>query len=244
MARNLLLSRPKLDSCERLHLDKPDLPRQCRLAGVAGQFGGESNRLPLPDGEGFADQSTVMRRGVSIRHIYVCRYRGKRGHGEATRTRPTTTRCPIRISPGPITRRASGGHGPHASIHCFHISPYTTRGSTASFSYLFFTIYDYTTAQFVFNDGFLAPSTSSIVLLSRNTLTNGHNYAYEVDFSNRDIVPSLGTASDAQLGFDLRTDGAFSTLAGVPEPSTLGMFACGSLFSAWGSPAGGASVPR
>ena len=108
----------------------------------------------------------------------------------------------------------------------FHFSPDVT-GSTASNSYIFFTIFDFTKGAFVFNDGFLSPSTTSVTVPA-NTLTAGDSFAYEVDFSNRDLVPSPGAAFEAQLGFDVRTNGQFAAApATIPEPATLTLTALG-----------------
>lgn len=107
----------------------------------------------------------------------------------------------------------------------FNFSPYVT-GSTASVSYIFFTIFDVTTSTFVVNDGFLSPTTTSETVAA-NTLTAGNQYEYEIDFSNRDFVPSPGATNPAQLGFDLRTDGLFTTGSSVPEPSTVSLVGLG-----------------
>ncbi len=103
----------------------------------------------------------------------------------------------------------------------FHFSPFVT-GSTASFSYIFFTIYDETTGTTVVNDGFLTPTTTSVTVAA-NTLTPGHLYEYEVDYSNRDIVSGTGATFAPELGFDSRTHGLFTTAVAVPEPSSLAM---------------------
>lgn len=107
----------------------------------------------------------------------------------------------------------------------FNFNPDVT-GSKASASYIFFTIYDVTTSTYVVVDDFLSPTTTSVTVAA-NTLVAGNQYDYEIDFSNRDIVASPGAAADAQLGFDLRTDGLFTTGAAVPEPSTAWLFGVG-----------------
>lgn len=99
-----------------------------------------------------------------------------------------------------------------------HLSPFAN-GSNATFSFIFVTIFDETTSTFAFNDGFL-PASTTTVLIPANTLAAGHQFAYEIDYSNRDIVASPGATDPAQLGFDVRTDGLFTTGAAVPEPST------------------------
>ncbi len=62
-----------------------------------------------------------------------------------------------------------------------------------------------------------------------NTLASWHQYIYEIDFSNRNAVPSDGADFPATLGFDVRTGGRFSTAAAVPEPSGLILAATGLL---------------
>ena len=84
-------------------------------------------------------------------------------------------------------------------------------------SYTFFTIYDFITGAAVFSDNFLNPSTTSSLILA-GTLLPGTDYVYELDFSNRldgyDFVNSTFTTQ----GFDLRTDGSFTTGAETPLP--------------------------
>jgi hypothetical protein len=110
----------------------------------------------------------------------------------------------------------------------FHFSPDVT-GPNATFSFIFFTIFDFTKNASAFNAGFLNPSTTSVTLAA-NTLTGGDLFGYELDFSNRDLLPSPGAVFQAQLGFDVRTDGTFRAApAAVPEPSTLALLGVGSL---------------
>jgi hypothetical protein len=109
----------------------------------------------------------------------------------------------------------------------FTFSPFVT-GNLANSSFVFFTIFDLTTNAFVYNGGFL-PATTTGVVLPANTLTPGHQFSYELDFSNRDLVPSPGAVFAAQLGFDVRTTGVFTTAAAVPEPSAAMLTGLGML---------------
>jgi len=94
-----------------------------------------------------------------------------------------------------------------------HFSPFVT-GSGANESFIFFTIRDQATNMLVFDAGF-QPATTTSRTLPANTLAPGHTYTYEVIFSNRVGVPSPGANFDAQIGFDFRTTGTFTS---VPEP--------------------------
>jgi hypothetical protein len=105
----------------------------------------------------------------------------------------------------------------------FQLSPFNTGSLPAgSMSNIFLTIFDVTKGQYVFNDGFL-PSTTTSILLPANTLTAGDQYEAQLIFDNRIFVPSPGAQFNAEIGFDLRTDVSFS--AAVPEPGALALFA-------------------
>ena len=70
-------------------------------------------------------------------------------------------------------------------------------------------------------------------MIGANTLT-ANQFTYELDFSNRDNIPSPGAEFAAQLGFDTRTDGNFTTAqAGAPEPGTFALLglALGGVFA-------------
>jgi hypothetical protein len=86
----------------------------------------------------------------------------------------------------------------------------------AAESFIFFTIYDYTLGQFVFDAGFLPPTTS-VITLPAGTLQSGHSYGYELNFDSRVQAPAVGTSFGVLLGYDLRTTGLFATA--VPEPA-------------------------
>lgn len=102
-------------------------------------------------------------------------------------------------------------------------SPFTT-GSAADPSFIFFTIYDATLGSSVYDAGFLPP-TSGGLTLAANTLKAGHQYTYELIFSNRDFVSTGGTTFASQLGFDYRAGGTFTTA--VPEPASFALAAFG-----------------
>jgi hypothetical protein len=118
-----------------------------------------------------------------------------------------------------------------AADFAFQFSPFTT-GNVASESFIFFTIFDDTANAFVFSQNFLAPTTTGLVLPG-GTLQPGHNFRYQLIFDNRVFVPSPGAEDDAQIGFDLRADGNFSTAAAVPEPASMLLFAIGALAAGW-----------
>ena len=115
------------------------------------------------------------------------------------------------------------GANPNAPIN-LHFSPFVT-GSQAQASFIFLTIFDNTTSTPVFNSGFLS-STATGVSVSANTLQSNHDYTYELIYSNRDLLPSPGAVFNAQIGFDLRTQGHFST---VPAPSALAALLVGAV---------------
>ena len=108
-----------------------------------------------------------------------------------------------------------------------HLNPFLN-GSTAAFSFIFCHGFRRNNEHLLaFNDGFLPASTTSVVIPG-GTLAAGHQYDYEIDYSNRDLVASPGATDPAQLGFDVRADGLFTTSA-VPEPSTVGLIGLGLL---------------
>ena len=110
------------------------------------------------------------------------------------------------------------------SAFTFHFSPFATGGKSTE-SFLFFTIYDNTIGDFVYDAGF-TPATTPSITIGPNTLLASHNYNYELTFSNRDFdsVASPGAAFSAQIGFDYRTTGNFVTAAATaPEPGSLAL---------------------
>jgi hypothetical protein len=106
----------------------------------------------------------------------------------------------------------------------FQFSPFV-KNSLATDPELFFTLLDATTGDVVFGDEF-QPDTTTGVTLPANTLLPNHAYSYDLDFSDRLLVTSTGADFPALLGFETRTDGAFTTGA-VPEPTAATLLAMG-----------------
>lgn len=114
----------------------------------------------------------------------------------------------------------------------FTLSPDIPGGAPTEFAaYIFFSITDTTTNTLVFNDGFL-PSNTTSIFLPGGTLTAGDSYDYTIDYSDRDIEGGSGGASVPELGFDIHTDGTFTTAANVaatPEPTSIILLGTGLL---------------
>jgi hypothetical protein len=120
------------------------------------------------------------------------------------------------------------GMNPNAPFQ-FHFSPFVT-GTGVDDSFMFLTIFDRTTNTFAFVDSFLPPTTTGLTLAA-GTLQLDHQYTYELIFSNRLLTPSPGATFDAQIGYDLRTEGNFTSA--VPEPVPLLLLVQGAACSAW-----------
>lgn len=105
------------------------------------------------------------------------------------------------------------------SFNAFTPNANATQGLT------FFSIYD--GSNIVFTEGFLTPNTTSVTVPG-GTLQPNKFYQFELDFSDRlsgyDQVNRVYT----EQGFDVRTDGSFTTGAATPEPGT-GMLLAGAL---------------
>jgi len=106
-----------------------------------------------------------------------------------------------------------------AASFTLQLSPFTKDAATTN-AFIFLNIFDAVTGNAVFGANFLASTTSS-VLLPGNTLQPSTAYVFDLDYSDRVQVASPGADFDAQLGFDLRTEGNFTTA--VPEPG-IGAF--------------------
>ncbi len=87
-----------------------------------------------------------------------------------------------------------------------------TPGPNVTNGFTFFTITNAATHQVVFQDNFQSPS-SMAAIIAAHTLSPHTTYDFELDFSNRLVVGST------TQGFDMRTDGFFTTgPAAVPGP--------------------------
>ena len=110
----------------------------------------------------------------------------------------------------------STSSGPLAlSFNSFTPDPATTPGASATFFSIFGTSQDC--------GGALDPSTTSCTI-DPSALTPGTTYTWELDFSDR-IVTSPSPGVFGYLGFDVRTDGTFTTA--IPETSTWAMMIVG-----------------
>jgi len=70
-------------------------------------------------------------------------------------------------------------------------------------------------------------NTTTSAVLPANTLLPNTKYTYELDFSDR--ISGFDSGVPTTLGFDVRTDGTFTTggIAAVPEPASLTLTAFG-----------------
>ena len=100
-----------------------------------------------------------------------------------------------------------------------------TAGAGSDAAYTYFSIFDRTTDNFVFVDGLL-PVTTNTESIAAGTLTAGHAYRYEINFSSRLIGADAGSGLPTQQYFDVRTFGDF-TAAAVPEPGVYALMLAG-----------------
>jgi PEP-CTERM motif. len=101
-----------------------------------------------------------------------------------------------------------------------------TPNAVADEAYLYFIVTDAATNTAVFSDFANLPSTTS-EFLPGATLLAGHDYVYELIYDDRIDQVDAQNATPAQLLFDVRTFGNFSTAAPVPEPASWPLFAAG-----------------
>ncbi len=113
-----------------------------------------------------------------------------------------------------INYSALQGMNPAAPF-TFQLSIFTP-DALASEADTFLTVFDTLSGAVVYDFGF-QPSTTTSLTLPANTLSAGHNYTYQLIFSDRVTAASPGADFSAQIGFDDRTIGSFTT--NVPEPS-------------------------
>ena len=159
---------------------------------------------------------------LSYRRVHVyrrwrCARHGKRDAGLYGRRLPFCPALPHRFGlfhPSGCQRRFT---------ITAHFSPFAVDPSVND-QFQFFTIFDPASNTFVYDAGFL-PQSATSVTIAANTLQAGHNYIYELIDSNRVLTTGTGGQFAPQLGFDLRTSGAFFTAAAVPEPGSIALFA-------------------
>ncbi len=110
----------------------------------------------------------------------------------------------------------------------FNFTPFTT-GVGPNESFVFFNITDTLLNQSVFGTSFQSAGITSLNLPA-NTLQTETNYSFELIFSNRIADLSTIQGGRQDQGFDYRTTGSFrtgSTVALIPEPSTMFLFGTG-----------------
>ena len=138
-----------------------------------------------------------------------------------------TSTIPATIYPGQVPQIAN-----YAAFTTFNPQQAFTLNLTGGFtpqgseSFTFFSIFNTTTNSYVYNQGFLAPTTTSF-LIGANTLVAGDSYQFEAIFDNR--FSNVGGAGPASFNlFDTRTFGGFTlSPAAAPEPATWGLLLAG-----------------
>jgi|ERR1700733_8672834 len=95
-----------------------------------------------------------------------------------------------------------------------------TPNSHVSEGFTFLTITNASTGAVVYTDDFLSPTSTDALILA-DTLLPDTTYDYELDFSDRLNGYNWKDGSFTVQGFDLRTDGSFTTEAtATPLPAT------------------------
>jgi hypothetical protein len=98
-------------------------------------------------------------------------------------------------------------------------------GTTDSFSFL--TITRQSDNAVVFQQSFLSPATTSIIVPA-NTLAAGTAYNIDLDYSSRITTPNAGFGTGTSLiAFEQRTEIGFTTAPAVSEPSSLALTGVG-----------------
>jgi hypothetical protein len=99
--------------------------------------------------------------------------------------------------------------------------------SGATDSFVFLTVTRQSDNAVVFQQSFLAASTTS-VLLAANTLSANTAYNIDLDYSSRITTANAGFGTgNSLLAFEQRTEVGFTTGSGVPEPSSLALVLTG-----------------
>ena len=104
--------------------------------------------------------------------------------------------------------------------------PAFTPAAASSEGFTFFNISNATTGASVFGVNFQSPSTTSDIIPA-NTLLANTTYTYEIDDSDRIDGTDAADNTFTEQGFDVRTDGTFTTGAApvpVPEPASFALF--------------------
>lgn len=111
----------------------------------------------------------------------------------------------------------NAANGYTVAFNAFTPDPNVTVGLT------FFSIFD-ASNNLIFTSGGLSSAATS-VYIPLNTLLANSAYTYELDFTDRIIGYDAVNNVNTLQGFDVRTDGSFTTAAAVPLPAAAWFFA-------------------